>query len=49
MGLRTRETANVALEVVVEITDKGSNKVRREGESDALLPKTDVIITIGTM
>jgi hypothetical protein len=49
MGLRTREAANVALEVVIEITDKGSNKVRKEGESDALLPKTDVIITIGTM
>jgi hypothetical protein len=38
----------VALEVVVEITDQGTNKVRREGEKDALLPPTDVIVTIGT-
>ena len=48
MGIRTTEPARVALEVVVEITDQGSNKVRREGEKDALIPPTDVIITIGT-
>jgi len=48
MGLRTTEKANVALEVVVEITDLGSNKVREEGEKDRLLPPTDVIVTIGT-
>jgi hypothetical protein len=48
VGFRTTERARVALEVVVEITDQGTNKVRREGETDALLPPTDVIITIGT-
>jgi hypothetical protein len=48
MGLRTTEPARIALEVVVEITDQGSDKVRREGEKDELLPPTDVIITIGT-
>jgi hypothetical protein len=48
MGLRTGEPARIALEVVVEITDQGSDKVRREGKKDALLPPTDVIITIGT-
>jgi hypothetical protein len=48
MGLRTGEPARIALEIVVEITDRGSDKVRREGKNDALLPPTDVIITIGT-
>ncbi len=48
MGIRTTEPARVALEVVVEITDQGSGKVRKEGDKDALLPKNDTIITIGT-
>ena len=48
MGLRTTEQARIALEVVIEITDQGTNKVRREGEKDILLPETAVIITIGT-
>jgi hypothetical protein len=47
MGLRTSTPARIALEIVVEITDLGSDKVRREGEKDALIPPTDVIITIG--
>jgi hypothetical protein len=48
MGIRTTEPARVALEVVIEITDQGTDKVRREGERDALLPKNETIITIGT-
>jgi hypothetical protein len=48
MGLRTTEPARIALEVVVEITDQGTGKVRQEGENDALLPKNDTIITIAT-
>ncbi|HEX6278002.1 MAG TPA: hypothetical protein VFZ53_33390 [Polyangiaceae bacterium] len=48
MGIRTTEPARVALEVVVEITDQGTDKVRREGDRDALLPRTETIITIGT-
>ena len=47
MGLRTGTPARIALEIVVEITDRGSDKVRREGEKDELIPPTDVIITIG--
>jgi hypothetical protein len=47
MGLRTTEPARIALEIVVEITDQGSGKVRKEGENDALLPKNETIITIG--
>ena len=49
MGLRTTEQARIALEVVVEITDQGTNKVREEGENDTLIPPTQEIITIGTM
>jgi hypothetical protein len=49
MGLRTTEQARIALEVVVEITDQGTNKVREEGENDALLPPSEEIITIGSM
>jgi hypothetical protein len=37
----------IALEVVVEITDLGSGKVRREGAGDILLAPTDQIITVG--
>jgi hypothetical protein len=48
MGLRTSEPARIALEVVVEITDRGSDKVRREGQDDPLLPPPDEIITIAT-
>jgi hypothetical protein len=48
VGLRTTERARIALEIVVEITDQGTDKVRREGERDALLPRTETIITIGT-
>lgn len=47
MGLRTTEQARIALEVVVEITDQGTNKVREEGENDELIPPTQEIITIG--
>jgi hypothetical protein len=48
MGGRTCRAPRMALEVVVEITDLGSGKVRREGASDALLPPTQEIVTIGT-
>jgi hypothetical protein len=48
MGLRTGAPARIALELVVEITDQGTNKVRREGKKDTLLPPTETIVTIGT-
>lgn len=47
-GLRTYEQATVALEIVVEVTDQGNNRVREQGSSDALLPATTTIITVGT-
>jgi len=47
-GLRTYEPATIALEVVLEVTDQGSGKVREEGATDVLLPPTDIIVTVGT-
>jgi hypothetical protein len=47
-GLRTYEQATVALEIVVEVTDLGTGKVRKEGSDDPLLPPTTTIITVGT-
>jgi hypothetical protein len=53
-GLRTEETGpdgmnapNIALEIVVEVTDLGSGKLRREGAEDVLLEPTTEIITVG--
>lgn len=37
----------IALEVVVEITDLGTGKVRREGADDLLLESNETIITVG--
>ena len=47
-GLRTYGPATIALEVVLEVTDQGTGKVREEGADDALLPPTQEIITVGT-
>ena len=47
-GLRTYEKATIALEIVLEITDLSGDHVRDEGSKDAILPPTDVIITVGT-
>ena len=47
-GLRAYEEATIALEVVAEVTDQGTGKVREEGATDALLPATQTIITVGT-
>jgi hypothetical protein len=47
-GLRTYEPCTIALEVVLEVTDQGTGKVREEGADDALLAPTEEIITIGT-
>jgi hypothetical protein len=47
-GLRTYEQATIALEIVVEVTDQGTGKVRQEGAKDPLLAPTTTIITVGT-
>lgn len=47
-GLRTYEQATIALEVVFEVTDQGTGRVRDEGGKEPLLPPTEEIITVGT-
>lgn len=47
-GLRTYEPATVALEVVFEVTDQGTGRVRDEGGKEPLLAPTEAIITVGT-
>ena len=47
-GLRTYEQATVAVEIVVEVTDQGNDKVREQGKSDPLLAPTTTIVTVGT-
>jgi hypothetical protein len=47
LGLRTYEEANVAIEILVEVVDKGSGKVVQRGESDPLLPEPTVFISVG--
>jgi hypothetical protein len=53
-GLMTEEAGadgmnapNIALEIVVEVTDLGTGKLRKEGADDVLLPPTTEIITVG--
>ena len=46
-GLRTYEKATIALEVVFEVTDQGTGRVRDEGGKEPLLPPTEEIITVG--
>jgi hypothetical protein len=46
-GADGENAPNIALEIVVEVTDLGSGKVRREGEEDILLEPTTEIITVG--
>ena len=43
-----RFTDQQTLEVVLEVTDQGTGKVRQSGASDALLAPTTTIITVGT-
>jgi hypothetical protein len=47
-GLRTYESANIALELSVEVVDLGNHKVQEEGESVQLLAPTATVITVGT-
>jgi hypothetical protein len=47
-GIRTYESATIALEIVVEVTDQGNGKVQAEGSKDPLLAPTTTIITVGT-
>jgi len=48
IGLRTREPATLAIEVVVELVDRSENRVREDGADDDLLPPPDNVVTVGT-
>lgn len=47
VGLRTYEEANVAIEILVEVVDKGSGKVVQRDEDDPVLPEPTLFITAG--
>jgi hypothetical protein len=48
LGLRTYEPANVAIEIVVEVTDTGSERVITDRDDDTkLMPEPTAIITAG--
>jgi len=48
IALRTFEPAKVAIEVVAEVVDTGSGKVKTEGRDGVLLEVPTQIITVGT-
>jgi hypothetical protein len=47
LGLRTGEPARVAIEVVVEVVDQGSEKLETDDNTGALLPEPPEVITLG--
>jgi hypothetical protein len=47
LGLRTREPANVAIEIVVEVVDKDTGKVLEEGSSQPALDPPEAFVTVG--
>ena len=48
VGLRTREPATLAIEVVVELVDRDEERVRPDDSTDELLPPPDNIVTVGS-
>ena len=48
LGLRTREPANVAIEIVVEVIDKGSGKVLAEDSTEPAMQEPTDYVTAGT-
>jgi len=47
LGLRTREKANVAIEIVVEVLDKGSGRVLPEDSTDPAMEEPTNFVTAG--
>lgn len=47
VGLRTYEPANIALEIVIEIVDKDSQRVVEDGSDDQVLQTPDTEFTVG--
>lgn len=48
IALRTSEPAKVAIEVVAEVVDTGSGKVKTDGKKGTLLEAPTTVITVGT-
>jgi hypothetical protein len=48
LGLRTGEPAKLAIEVVAEVVDKGSEKLETDENRGALLPAPSEVITVGS-
>jgi hypothetical protein len=47
LGLRTGEPAKIAIEVVTEVVDRGSEKLETDENRGALLPEPAEVITVG--
>jgi len=47
-GFRTTEKATIALEIQIEVVDLGQGRVQEAGSSEALLPKTTEVVTVGS-
>jgi len=47
-GFRTEEPATIALEIAIEIVDRGTDHVQVEGENKKLLRATTVVVTVGS-
>jgi len=47
LGLRTSEPAKIAIEVVTEVVDRGSDKLETDENRGALLPEPPEVITVG--
>jgi hypothetical protein len=48
LGLRTSEPATIAIEVVAEVLDRGSEKLETDANGGGLLPAPENVITVGT-
>jgi hypothetical protein len=44
--LRTREPANVAVEILVEVADTGTGRIRQKGEATLLIGEPDCCVTV---
>jgi hypothetical protein len=47
LGLRTHEPANIAIEISVEVVDRGSGKVLSEDDTDPPLPEPETFWSVG--
>lgn len=48
LALRTEEPATVAIEVIVEVVDRGNDKVIQNGDDGTPLPAPEAVITLGS-